>query len=199
MKKHLALFLLLILFSACSINKNQPINDYMIQYVLNDTVNDSFYNNKIRDTFVWIGQNKLSKKDALKALNNTSHYNKNNGKWDLKFNQTALYNEKAWKKLVNKNVGKSSPDYWKSNDFSFKNRVFSKQEIDSVRKLADYSLREKVYFFTDVMYYDKDIAVFRLEEVTNQFNGGLFKDHILFMKKENGKWIVIDEGIINRY
>ena len=124
----------------------------MIQYVLNDTVNDSFYNNKVRDPFAWIGQNKLSKKDALKALNNTSHYNKNNGKWDLKFNHTTLYNKKALKKLVNKNVDNPSPDYWTSNDFSFKNRVFSKQEIDSVRKLADYSLREKVYFFTEVMY-----------------------------------------------
>ncbi len=168
----------------------------MNYYVINDTVKDSFYSGKIRDSIIWVGKKKLPKKRALDIVKYSSHYNKDNQKWDLTFKETPLYYLASWEKLIAENINDTITEYWHTKDFSFKSKLFTQQEMDSIRKKAFYPGREKVYYFTDVMYYhEKKYAVFEVMVGSNLFGGSKFNDELIFMKKEKGKWVLAGKAV----
>ena len=196
MEKYFGILITLTLCTACSVKRNQPISDYITQYVINDTVKDHFYGGKKRDSVVWIGKKKRSKKRALNIVKYSSHYNEKSGSWDLNFKETPIYNDDAWKVLIKENINDTIADYWHQKDFSFKNRIFIQHEIDSIRRVNDYLKREKVYYFTDVMYYhEKKYAVFEVIVASNLFAVGAFNDELIFMKKEKGKWVLAGKAV----
>lgn len=115
--------------TSCTAVKHQPIRDYLINYELRSE--DVFYKNKVWDSAIWIGKEKLSQKRVLEIV-----------KYDQKNSEnkkTLPFTSFEWQKLNIKYGKDTLAGNWKQADFNFKNIIFSHKENFKAGNVIDYA------------------------------------------------------------
>jgi len=194
------LFIVILLISSCSSVKENlsPINTYL-KSKLDHNVEVSVIENKINNNYTI----DLFKKRYITPINaNTIENN-----IVLK---TLLFEEKYWSKM-NKKYRNQNTDkiwlknrLWRQNDFIDIKIKFIKEENFPKPYVYNEYMNEKmaeaiVFSFSEPIFYkNKKYVLFAKAETTTkkQF---IIPNSIVVMKKEKGKWIVIQEIIDGEY
>lgn len=169
--------------TSCTAVKHQPVRDYLINYELRSE--DVFYKNKVRDSAIWIGKEKLSQKRVIEIVK----YDQKNSESKKTLHFTPLELQK-----LNIKYGKDTlTGNWKQSDFNFKNIIFSHKENFKAGNVINYAHKEKVYYLSEVLYYNnKQYAVFEIIIADNYiFGTDTVKDVVIFMKKEGDEWVLV--------
>lgn len=113
-----------------------------------------------------------------------------------------LYNEKDWKKMKNKYGNKKGDsleniEYWNEKDFRYKKIIFvTKEEYQKKFSLPKYfdspDPEREVYRLSSPIPYKRKYLTFDVYSTMTKLIPHSV-DFIVVMKKENGKWVVIQK------
>lgn len=113
-----------------------------------------------------------------------------------------LYNEKDWKKMKNKYGNKKGDsleniEYWTEKDFRYKKIIFvTKEEYQKKFSLPKYfdspDPEREVYRLSSPIPYKRKYLTFDVYSTMTKLIPHS-DDFIVVMKKENGKWVVIQK------
>lgn len=188
------LFILISIISSCSSTKVKfsPINTYL---------NSKLVNNEV----VIVVENKINNNYTIDLLKERSIISLDGNTLENSIaEKSTLYVEKYWLKMNKKYRNQNTEGIW------LKNRLWSKNDfIDFKIKfikeenfpkpyvyneyMADKMTEVIVFSFSEPLFYkNKKYVLFAKGETTTkkQF---IYPNSIVVMKKENGKWIVIQE------
>ncbi|KQX10984.1 hypothetical protein [Flavobacterium sp. Root420] len=114
-----------------------------------------------------------------------------------------LYNEADWARMKKKYYHKTeentaADNLWLSTDFDYKHIEFFSSHL-FIEFIVGHSEQHRpitnIFSFSEPIYYSgKKYLVFKVGQGTTESINGLTDNYLIIMKKENGKWVVINKS-----
>lgn len=198
MKKFSYLLLFIPFFSSnlsYAQNKKQAINDFLHIIIPEYDRNIIIIKEKTSTNHVINIFKGTTYKDSL-----TNEY-KRDEREEIK---PPLYNEEDWAKMKKKYYRKSekvstrTDDLWRSKDFNYSHidffsiHLFMESIVSHSEQLLPIT---SVFSFSEPIYYSgKKYLVFKVSQGSTESINGLTDNYLIIMKKENGKWVVVNKS-----
>lgn len=183
MRKAFIVLIVLVGISCQSVkNKYKPITDYL----------DSSVGKKK----VIIIDEKISNARTFKIFNGSFLFDTKTNSLERLGNQSKLYNPNDYKKMIKENSLDTVNSLWVRKNFKRENVIVTnKNKFTNNELYKEYSGGDEmpVYMFSNPIPYQNDsICLFTVLKSNTTFSPPL-SEFIIIMKRNKGKWIVVDK------
>ena len=192
MKKLLNLLFIVFFVSNLSFaqDKKQAINDFLHTIIAD-------YNQKI-----FIIKEKTSTDHVIDIFKGKTYKDSLTNGWkrdEREEIKPPLYNEKDWATMKNEYYHKVEADnLWSFDDFNYKHIEFLSGHslIEFIVNHSEQHLPKiNIFSFSEPIYYSgKKYLVFKVGQGSTESINGLTDNYLIIMKKEKGKWFVINKS-----